>query len=209
MQAGIVRFQRQRVSGVTLVELIVVMFLISMLLLATVPSVAEWIRNVRVRSTAESIASGMNRARTEAIKQNKVVTFWLVNSPGVVGVLDASCVRSSMSASWVVSLDDPTGACGAAPSTTASPRLISSKAAGESGEGVIIAAVDASGSSADSISFNGFGQPVTGIGGAPIATLDITASSSGARRLRIVVSTGGDMRLCDRDVSSSDPRRCL
>lgn len=209
MQAGIVRFQRQRVSGVTLVELIVVMFLISMLLLATVPSVAEWIRNVRVRSTAESIASGMNRARTEAIKQNKVVTFWLVNSPGVVGVLDASCVRSSTSASWVVSLDDPTGACGAAPSTTASPRLISSKAAGESGEGVIIAAVDASGSSADSISFNGFGQPVTGIGGAPIATLDITASGSGARRLRIVVSTGGDMRLCDRDVSSSDPRRCL
>jgi type IV fimbrial biogenesis protein FimT len=209
MQAGIVRFERQRVRGVTLVELIVVIFLISMLLLATVPSVADWIRNVRVRATAESIASGLNRARTEAIKQNKVVTFWLVNSPGVVGVLDGSCVRSSTSASWVVSLDDPTGACGAAPSTTDSPRLISSKAAGESGDGVVIAAVDVSGSTADSISFNGFGQPVTGAGGAPIATLDITSSSSGARRLRIAVSTGGDMRLCDRDVSSSDPRRCL
>jgi type IV fimbrial biogenesis protein FimT len=209
MQTELACFQRKRVRGMTLVELIVVMFLISMVLLATVPSVADWIRNVRVRSTAESIASGMNQARTEAIKQNKVVTFWLVKSPGVVGVLDGSCVRSSTSASWVVSMDDPTGACGATPSVNDAPRIIGSKAAGDAGDGVVIAALDISGNSVDSISFNGFGQPVSGVGDAPISVLDITSGSSGARRLRIAVSTGGDMRLCDRDVSNTDPRRCL
>lgn len=209
MQAELACLQRKRVRGMTLVELIVVMFLISMVLLATVPSVADWIRSVRVRSTAESIASGMNQARAEAIKQNKVVTFWLVKSPGVVGVLDGGCVRSSTSASWVVSMDDPTGACGATPSANDAPRIIGSKAAGDAGDGVVITALDISGNSVDSISFNGFGQPVSGVGGAPISVLDITSGSAGARRLRIAVSTGGDMRLCDRDVSNTDPRRCL
>lgn len=199
----------RRVRGVTLVELIVVMFLMAMLLWATVPSVADWIRNVRVRSTAESIASGLNRARAEAVKRNKMVTFWLVNSPGVVGVLDATCVRSNASASWVVSLDDPTGACDATPSANAAPRIVTTKAAGPTGDGVVIAGFDIGGSAANAVAFNGYGQPVSGLGGTPLYIVDLTTSQAGARRLRIKISPGGDVRMCDRDVSYPDPRACL
>lgn len=199
----------RRVRGVTLVELIVTISLLALLLGMVVPSVADWIRNVRVRSSAEAIASGVNRARTEAVKRNKVVTFWLVNSPGAIGVLDTSCVRSATSPSWVVSLDDPTGACDATPSAGVAPRIVTTKAAGPTGDGVAVAGLDISGNAASAVSFNGFGQPVSGVGGTPLSTIDVTATDSGARRLRIGISTGGDVRMCDRDVASTDPRRCL
>jgi len=199
----------RRVRGVTLVELIVTISILALLLGMVVPNVADWIRNVRVRSSAEAIAAGVNRARAEAVKRNQIVTFWLVDSPGVVGVLDATCVRSATSASWVVSLDDPTSACNATPSASAAPRIVTTKAAGPTGDGVAVAGLDISGTAANAVSFNGFGQPVSGVGGVPLATIDVTASAAGARRLRIAISTGGDVRMCDRDVPSTDPRRCL
>jgi type IV fimbrial biogenesis protein FimT len=199
----------RRARGFTLVEMVVVMALTALILFVAVPGVGEWLRNVRVRSTAESIASGVAEARMEAIRRNQVVSFWLVNSPGVTGVLDASCVRAASSPSWIVSLDDPTSLCHIAPSIIDAPRTVSSHAAGPNGEGVVIAGLDANDSSASSVAFNGYGQPVTGVGGTPIATIDVSAAVSGARRLRIVINTGGDVRMCDRDVAITDPRRCL
>jgi len=201
--------RRRRLHGFTMVELVITILVFSMVLGMIVPSVADWIRNVRVRTTAEIIASGVNHARTEAIKRNMVVTFWLVNSPGAIGVLDTTCVRSETSPSWVVSLDDPTGACDASPSAATAPRIVASRAAGPNGQGVLVSAVDIGGSAASSISFNGYGQPVSGLGGAPLSQIDITSADTGARRLRIAITTGGDVRMCDRDVSSTDPRRCL
>jgi len=197
----------RRVRGFTVVELAVTISILALILGMAVPSVADWIRSVRVRSSAEAIATGVNRARTEAIKRNQIVTFWMVNSPGVVGVLDASCVRTATSASWVVSLDDPTSACAATPSTSSAPRIVTTKAAGPEGDGLTVAGLDISGNTANAVSFNGYGQPVAGVGGTPLATIDVTAS--GTRRLRIAISTGGDVRMCDRDVPNTDPRRCL
>lgn len=198
----------RRARGFTLVEMVVAIAVMAFLMMAVVPGVGDWIRNVRVRSTAESIASGVNEARMEAVRRNQTVSFWLVNSPGVLGQLDASCVRSASSASWIVSFDDPSGLCDVAPSKTVTPRVVASKSAGSAGQDVTIAGLDIGGASASSVAFNGYGQPVTGPGGASIATIDVTSASSGARRLRIAISTGGDVRMCDRDVSSPDPRRC-
>lgn len=212
MRPGFSLTSARRVRGVTLIELVTVMFLMAMLLWAVVPSVGDWIRNVRVRSTAEAIASGVNEARMEAIKRNQIVSFWLVDSPGVVGVLDATCVRSASSASWVVSLDDPAGLCNVAPSITVSPRIAATRASGSAGQGVVIAAAASAadgGGASSVVAFNGFGQPVTGVGGVSLATIDVTSTASGARRLRISISTGGDVRMCDRDVPGTDPRRCL
>ena len=195
--------------GFTMVELMVVITVAAILMFTVVPGVGDWIRNVSVRSSAESIASGVNEARSEAIRRNQTVSFWLVNSPGVTGVLDATCVRSASSASWVVSLDDPTGLCDVAASITVAPRLVGSKAAGPAGQNVAVVGLDISGTLANSVAFNGYGQPVTGAGGTPIATIDVGSAASGARRLRVKVGTGGDVRMCDRDVSNTDPRRCL
>jgi type IV fimbrial biogenesis protein FimT len=196
----------KRSRGFTLVEMAVVMLLMAMVLFVAVPGVAAWLRNVRVRSTAESITSGVNEARMEAIRRNQIVSFWLVSA--TTGVLDATCARSDTSPSWIVSMDDPSGKCDVAASTTVAPRTVTSKAAGPNGEGVVIAGLDSAGTAASAVAFNGYGQPVTGPGGTPISTIDVTAAASGARRLRIVINTGGDLRMCDRDVGTSDPRKC-
>jgi len=65
--------------GFTLVELVVTMAVLSLLAFAVMPSVADWIRSTRVRNAAEAVQNGLQKARTEALRQNKNVTFWLVS----------------------------------------------------------------------------------------------------------------------------------
>jgi len=195
--------------GFTLVELVVTMAVLSLLAFAVMPSVADWIRSTRVRNAAEAVQNGLQKARTEALRQNKNVTFWLV-SLADDRVIDNSCALSDVAASWVISLTTPQGSCASAPSETVAPMIIETHAAGDGGRNVTVLSVDAGGNSASSVTFNGFGQVVApGTGGAaPVAAIDLT-SSSGGRRLRIQISSGGGVRLCDRAVAANDPRTCV
>jgi type IV fimbrial biogenesis protein FimT len=209
MRTGSPTISVRRARGFTVVEMTVVMFLMAMILFVAVPAVADWIRNVRVRSTAESIASGLREARMEAVRRNQIVSFWMVASPAV-GVLDGNCVRSDTSPSWMVSLDDPSGLCDQPPSVTAAPRIVSSKAAGPDGQGLVIAGLDGNSNVANVAAFDGYGRlRPTGPGGISLATIDVSAAQSGARRLRIQLNAGGDVKMCDRDITvTTDPRKC-
>ena len=191
----------------TIIELMVTLAVFGLLLMVALPNANEWMTNVRVRSTAESISTGVNRARTEAVKRNALVTFWLVTQNN--GVLDATCARSAASDSYVVAMDDPSGKCNLAPSNTDAPRIISFRASQTVNSRIVISALDSGGVSANAVTFNGYGQPVSGAAVTNISTIDVTSTDSGARRLRIMITTGGDMRMCDRDVGVTDPRRCL
>lgn len=57
-------------SGFTLVELMVVISIIALILVMGVPSFQTFLQNRQIRNTAESIASGMQKARAEAVKSN-------------------------------------------------------------------------------------------------------------------------------------------
>jgi type IV fimbrial biogenesis protein FimT len=192
---------RSRESGFSLIELVVTLTILALLAFAVFPSMADWMRNTRVRNSAESIQNGLQKARNEALRRNQNVTFWLV-SQSDDRVIDNGCALSTESGSWVVSLSSPAGLCGTAPSTDTAPMIVETHAAGQGGGGVAVAAVASDGTSSSSVTFNGFGQVVQS--GKPISTVDFT----GARRLRVLVSTGGAVRMCDRDVASTDPRAC-
>jgi type IV fimbrial biogenesis protein FimT len=193
---------RQR--GFNLIEAIVTIAIVGVLLAATMPSMAHWIRATHVRNLAETTQSGLQKARTEAMKSNKVVTFWLV-SPANTARPDDSCALSSTSAAWVVSLDDPAGKCSQSPSTTAEPRLVQSYGPGTAADGMVVKAVDSAAADATSVSFNGFGQRV----GAGIANIDISHTMDGVRALRIEISPSGGIRSCDPAVTdATDPRIC-
>ena len=202
---------RQR--GFSMIEIAVTLTMIALLAAAALPSVGEWIRNVRVRNTAESLQLGLQQARTEALRRNQNVTFWLVAGSDN-RLVDNSCALSSASGSWVIALSDPTGLCASAPHPTTAPMIVATQAAGDGG--VTVAARSAASTAASCVRFSGLGQ-LAGSSSLPaddcrtpdqIATVDVTHSSSGARRLRIVVSAAGSVRMCDRDVASSDPRAC-
>jgi hypothetical protein len=104
-------------------------------------------------------------------------------------------------------MDDPSGKCDVDPSQTVAPRIIEKFAAGTGANGVTVTGLAGDGTtSASAVSFNGYGQALKA--GSPLATIDIAHSQGGARRLEVKITSGGGIRMCDRDVTVPDPRSC-
>ncbi len=196
-----------------MIELAVALTVLALVLAAAFPSMSDWVRNTKVRNAAETAQAGLQKARSEALRRNQNVTFWLVGGANV-RVVDDSCALSSTAGSWVISLRDPSGSCGTAPDTIT---LIEKQAAGDGADSVTVSALAPDGATAaNCVRFNGFGRVVDASvppsdGCRPpnqIATIDFSHVGTGARRLRVAVSGSGGVRMCDRDVVAPDPRAC-
>lgn len=105
-----------RHQGFSIVEILVVLAIASVLLSIAIPSFQQSLTNSRVQAIAESIQSGLLRARSESINRNAPVRFQLVSN------LLASCVKTGAAGFWLVTQytsvttpsntrGDPTGAC--------------------------------------------------------------------------------------------------
>lgn len=178
----------RRQQGFTLIEAIVVMVIMVILIALAAPNYALWLANSRVKTAAQGLDDGLNLARNEAIRRNVPVEFALTDDAG----------------SWKVSV----------PSAAEDVQVGSGA---EAGGQVTVAATDSAAGvlpATAAITFNGFGRVTANADATPsIARLDIAPSSlSGAqaRPLRITVTSGGSIRLCDPspDLQSSDPRAC-
>jgi type IV fimbrial biogenesis protein FimT len=166
------------------------------------------VANLRLRSAAEAVMTGLQKARSEAIKSNQIVTMWLV-SASTTAALDNTCALSAASSSWVVSYDDPSGSCASDPSTITKPRIVQLNNTGPTSSGLVVSALNNGGTASTQVSFNGYGRRPEGVAATDISTIDFTSTASGTRRLRIEVSSIGSVRMCDRDVSATtDPRYC-
>ncbi len=191
-------------QGYSLVELIVALSILGVLMAAAVPSAVDWMRDLRVRGVAESLKTGLEKARMDALKSNRSISFWLVNDPSSK-VPGAGCVLAANGAGWVVSVADPSSACNAAPSLTDAPMLaFRSDAVLDSGQ-VTVEATDAAGAGATRVAFNALGQV---IGAGAIRRIDVKRNVAGGRTLSVMVDPGGGIRTCDRGVSAGDPRAC-
>lgn len=189
---------RQR--GFSLIELVVTLAVLGLLVALGMPSMSDWMRSVRIRNAAESAQNGLGKARMEAMRKNQVVTYWMVSDR------TSACALSSTAASWVVSLDDPSGHCADSASTTVAPRIVEAYGASD-GAGDVVVTVNG-GTAATSVGFNGFGQVVSPT--TSIATIDLTNATAGSRALRVTVSPGGAIRMCDPSptIPAGDSRKC-
>jgi len=193
--------------GFSLVELLVTLSVLAFLMMAGMPSLSQWSRNSQIRTVAESLANGVSKARTEALRRNTPVRFSLVNSAS-----SASCALSSTSGAWVVSLQSPASNCDEAVSETSAPMILERWAQSE-GSGNVTVQVKNTDCSADAsntqIVFDGFGR-VNAAAATPVRCILVNHSSgSGNRALRLTVSLAGGTRLCDPAVTDTkDPRRC-
>jgi len=199
---------RNSASGFTLVELAVTLTIFAILTGAVAPMAGTWVANLQIRSTAEAVQNGLIRARMEALRRNRNVQFSLValSNPAM---LDNSCTLAANASSWVISVNDPTGKCGDAPSATVDPMNVEGLASGALAQRVTVSALQSDGATpASSVTFDGFGRVN---GGGAIATVDVDNSASGNdfRRLRVQVASGGSIRMCDPLVTdSTDVRFC-
>lgn len=198
------RARRQR--GFSIIEVAVTLTIAALLLMFGLPDFQTWLLNTQIRNAAESIQNGIQRARIEAVRGNHDVRFTLVTLTDA-RIMDSSCAASAAGRSWVVSRDAPGGNCNVAPSVATAPRIFETHAAGDGNLNSVVAATDASGNAASTLTFNGFGR-VAGVN--PISTIALSSAASGTfRNLRIAISPAGAVRLCDPAVTdSTDPRRC-
>ena len=174
---------------------------------------------VRIRTTGEAIQNGLQLARGEAVRRNTQIGFQLMSSVADDCLLSAP--NTSISSDWVVSFDPPAGACATAPLNEAfrvndaannpPPRIIQVRPAAEGSRNVVVSAGQTQ------FTFNGLGRLLANPGGNPVP-IDLTNPVAGAcvaaagqiRCLRVTVSPGGQIRLCDPayPIGGSDPQRC-
>ena len=104
--------------GFSLIELIVGMAILGILMSLGIPAFSDWMRNARVRTTAESALNGLQLARAEAVRRNTTVGFYLVDTT------TGACALSTAGPNWIVSVDSPVGQCNVDPSDATAPRII-------------------------------------------------------------------------------------
>lgn len=196
------RHRRPRQRGVTLVELVVVLGLVGLVMLGVAPSISDWMRGLKLRGAAESIRGGVERARLEALRRNTAMSFWLIEDSS--GSLGSGCAVSSTGGAWFISVDDPTGRCGASASRTVAPKAVEGWTPGLNVGTVQVAAFDALGAAVGSVQFNSLGQVQAG----GIAVIDVSDSTGAVAAMRILVSTSGSVRLCIPSAAAGDPRQC-
>lgn len=197
--------------GFSLIEISVTLVIFGFLLMSAMPNVMSWIRNTKLRSHAEAMQSGLQRARDEAVRRNRQITFWLITPSGQA--FNSSCRVTATGNSWVVSATSPDSACDTitlVPSGTESaPHHLGT----ESGNTISISGTDSAGTTAaSSVTFDGFGRVVnsaTTTQNLRRIFISHATSSTSDRPQRIDINTTGLVRTCDESVTStSDPRYC-
>ena len=194
-----------RRRGFTLLELMIGVAIASFLLLAGAPAFSAWIKNAQNRTAAESILDGLQLARIEAVKRNKVVRFELTDATGQV-VWRVRCEPQGDCPNPIQSRGVEGGAANSrvGVDTTAIPNPIPSgyfDTAITAGTGL---------TSIAGVSFNGMGRVPANNVGDDITRIDITNPDfSSARRYVVFIDAGGLIRMCDPSLSfASNPQGC-
>lgn len=199
--------------GFSIVEVVVGVAIMGFLLATAAPSFALWLKNSQVKTAAEAIQNGLQFARGEAVRRNRLILFQLTDS------LDNTCSLSLDAGNWVVSAKPVAGKCAGdwindtvALDILADPAILQVRPAMEGARTVVLAASQAS------VGFNALGRITPTPGTLPVA-IEVTNPSGGACRadggpvrcLRVTVTLGGQIRICDPDpalAATSDPQRC-
>lgn len=202
---------RRAQAGVSLVELMIGLAIIGFLLFLGVPQFSNFLQNTQIRNAAETTLAGLTLARAEAVRRNAPVRFQLVSNLTSGCTVSSAALNNSTSVSWVVSLDNPAGACHVAPDDSAAPRIIQKKDAREGSRNVFVNTIGA-----PTLTFNGLGR-VTGAGGMQRVDfgnntgvcVHVNDATGTMRCLAIMVTSGGSIKMCDPKVGdTADPRHC-
>jgi len=180
-------------AGFTIIELMVGIAIVSLALMFGLPSMTAWLQSSQIRNAAESIQSGLQLAKSEAVRRNTTVQFSL------------SSLGGTNAPDWTVVCTTPASDC---PGPGMTQTEIQNYSAQEGAPRARVAA------SQGSIVFGGMGRVTP----APASTIAINVTNPGGgacaadagpmRCLRILVSAGGHIKMCDPALPASNPRGC-
>ena len=198
-----------RRRGYTLVEVLVGITVLAILIGLGAPAMGTFLQNSKIANATQEFYSGIQSARTDAIRRNAPVQFVLTSTAVSTSNLANALTTSATGANWVVR---------AASDVTGGPfTLVEAKSGGEGAfQGGAARSVDvvASGPTgfAGVIAFNGFGGTTDGM---PYS-IDVSNSAAGTcaavggpiRCRRINVTAGGRVTACDPAAGAGDSRAC-
>lgn len=160
--------------GVTLIEMTITIAIVAILITLAVPSFKVMLANAQIRTAAQALHDGLQLARVEAIRRNERVIF----------------IKGTQSA-WTVSIESDASTVQTRPYT----------------EGSTAATVSVTPNGATQVTFNALGRVVANTDASnSITQLDIDGpitliSAADSHELRITITTGGAIRLCDPNVT--------
>lgn len=93
-------------QGFSLIEMVVTVAIIGVLLALGVPRFAEYLRNVKLRAAAEMFLTGVQLARSEAVRMNTPVEFLLTTTDPLLCNVDVA-VASASGTNWMIRANMP------------------------------------------------------------------------------------------------------
>jgi type IV fimbrial biogenesis protein FimT len=175
--------RRRPPRGFTLIEIMVSLTVLGILLMVALPNFSEWLQNLQLRAASEATLNGLQVARAAAIRRNVLVQF--VSGPGT---------------GWTV--------------TEVGTGLLVQRRAHEEGSPNAVLTVTPAGAS--TVTFAPLGSVVANAdGSATVTQFDVSNPAGGScqpggpmRCLRVAITGGGSLRMCDPIVGVTDPRSC-
>lgn len=187
--------------GFSLIELMVTIAVLAVLVSLGVPSMSLYLSNSKILAAAEMFYASAQKARTEAIRRNAPVEIIFTDQVPNSTSVDTTGLTTT-GPNWIIRT---------LPATGSSTHVFIEAKAGREGGGAQPVAISAD--PADMIQFNALGALIGG-GAVTVNFWRTDASSCEAsggsdRCLRVVVSSGGQPRLCDPTVTAAnDTRKC-
>lgn len=199
-----------RHRGFTILELMIGVALLGLLMMLAFPTFTTMMNNARLRAATESILSGLQAARAEALKRNQTAEFMLmaeVPDDDTYTTFNANTTGPH----WAVRMLDTAGL----PVAFVEARS-GLEGSGKSDVADLFARINAASlPAAGSIRFDALGR--TNVGTVN-ATFDVQpsdpslcrANGGDMRCLRVVVTPGGRVRMCDPSVpaAANETRSC-
>ena len=178
---------RYRARGFNMIEILTAITVLGIVIALGAPAMGEYLQNQQLRAAADAIQNGYQIARAEAIRRNKPVQM-VLDAPGT---------------GWTVS------EVGGGTIQSRSAQEGSSNASAETTPG-----------GTNTVTFTALGgvNAKNGDGSDRLQNVEVRNTTGGVcqhsspsgtmRCLKIVVSGGGSIRMCDPAVSAPDARAC-
>jgi type IV fimbrial biogenesis protein FimT len=195
-------------GGFNLIEIMVSLTVLAILISLGAPSFGEWLQNQQVRAATEAIVNGMQVARGEAIKRNLAVRMVLDSLPA---------------SGWTV-CEATANPCDSTIFANPDPLIaklgIQNRSAQEGTKNAFVTptSADLPPAAATAVTFSPLGNVIANPDASPIlARVDVgsthgacLADSGPMRCLRVVVTGGGSIRMCDPTpgIVAPDTRAC-
>ena len=201
-----------RHRGFTLIELMVGLALLAVLTMLAFPTFTTMVQNARLRAVADSILAGLQGARAEALKRNQTAEFLLMaDVPDDTAF--ASFGANTTGPSWAVRILDTAGT----PVDFVEGRS-GLEGSGQSNVAALFARISAANLPAsgtirfDSLRRTNAGAVNAAFNVQPSDANLCRANGGDVRCLRVVVTPGGRVRMCDPSIdpvaNPTDTRVC-